>query len=133
MALDIRKEVVVKAPIARVWAALTDPAEIGAWMDDDEVEVELKPGGRIALFGGVTTGTVQSVTAPTSLAYSWRQAEWPAKWADSVVRWELAKEGRSATRLLLRHSQLPNESERDSHDEGWGLYWLGPMVAHLEA
>jgi uncharacterized protein YndB with AHSA1/START domain len=133
MALDIRKQITVKAPIARVWAALTNPAAIGAWMEDDEVVVELKPGGRIALFGGATTGLVRLFTVPTALAYTWRQAEWPAKWPDSLVVWELAKDGRSATRLRLRHSKLPNQSERDSHDEGWDVYWLGPMVAHLEA
>ena len=56
---------------------------------------------------------------------------WKKEWADSVVRWELKAKGDS-TGVRLTHSKFPNKEERDGHDEGWDMYWLGPMKAWLE-
>lgn len=122
----------IAAPIEKVWAALTDPQAIGAWMDDEAVKVDLKVGGRYQFFGGETTGKITELAPPATLEYTWRQGEWKTEWPDSVVRWELKSTGKK-TQVHLTHRQFPNQSERDGHDEGWDLYWLGPMIAWLEA
>ncbi len=36
------------------------------------------------------------------------------------------------TRVHLTHDRFPNVDERDSHDEGWDVYWLSPMKDWLE-
>ena len=42
---DIEKNVLIAAPIEKVWAALTDPTNIRGWMgDDDTIEVDLRVG-----------------------------------------------------------------------------------------
>lgn len=128
----IRKSVRIAAPIEKVWAALTDPESIRGWMGlDSVVRVDLQVGGRYQLFGGETTGVFTQIQKPGVLEYTWRQGEWPAEWADSVVRWELASDG-PGTRVTLAHDGFPNEAERDGHAEGWDLYWLGPMQDWLE-
>jgi uncharacterized protein YndB with AHSA1/START domain len=130
---DIEKKVDIEAPIDAVWAALTDPAAIMAWMgEDSEVAVDLRVGGPYQFFYGATTGTFTTIEPPRALAYTWRQHEWPSDWADSVVRWELAPTG-SGTHVHLTHDTFPNASERDGHDEGWDLYFLNPMKDWLEA
>jgi hypothetical protein len=30
------------------------------------------------------------------------------------------------------HDRFPNEQERQGHDEGWDLYFLGPLQETLE-
>ena len=42
----IEKEIVMKAPRARVWRALTDPAEFGKWFGAD-VKGAFAPGARV--------------------------------------------------------------------------------------
>jgi uncharacterized protein YndB with AHSA1/START domain len=127
----IRKSVLIAAPIDKVWAALTGPKAIAAWMGGT-VKSNPRPGGRFALFGGETTGRYARVQKPTQLEYSWRQANWPAEWADSQVRWTLKATG-AGTRVALAHDRFPNEAERAGHAEGWDVYWLEPMKAWLES
>jgi uncharacterized protein YndB with AHSA1/START domain len=128
----IEKEIVIEAPVEKVWAALSDPAAIGAWMDDDSVKVSLKVGGKYALFGGVTTGKFTAIEKPSVLEYTWRQAEWEKSEPDTLVRWELEPEGKK-TRLRLVHSQFEDRKGRDDHDEGWDIYFLEPMREWLES
>jgi len=127
----VEKNLTVAAPIEKVWAALTDPALITEWMLDEDVRVDLRIGGQYRFFDGETSGQFTIIQAPTLLEYTWRQRSWPFEWADSRVRWELESEG-SGTQIRLLHDNFPNEDERAGHDEGWDLYWLGPMCDWLE-
>ncbi|MCJ7513312.1 MAG: SRPBCC domain-containing protein [Anaerolineales bacterium] len=128
----IVKDTLIQAPPQAVWAALTDPAAIRSWMGDDSlVEVDLRPGGRYRLFGGETTGAIQTLEPAKLLSYTWRQGEWPAEWEDSLVDWRLTP-AEGGTQLHLVHDDFPNQHERDSHDEGWDLYFLQPMKDWLE-
>jgi len=128
---DVVKQVTIAAAIEQVWAALTDAGTIAAWMDDDSAAVDLKVGGAYALFGRETTGTFKRIEPPGLLEYTWRQSSWPRAWKDSLVRWELSAED-GTTRVKLTHSAFPNDDERDSHDGGWDVYWLQPMIDYLE-
>ncbi len=127
---DIEKNVTIAAPIAKVWAALTDPEAISGWMGG-AVKVELKKGGGYKFFGGDTTGAFTEIKKPETLEYTWRQKEWKKEWPDSVVRWAL-KAAKGGTQAHLTHNTFPNKEERDGHDEGWDSYWLAPMKAWLE-
>ena len=128
---DIHKTLKIDAPIDQVWKALTDPQAIQDWMDDDMVKLDLTVGGHFTVFSGETTGTFSRIEAPNLLDYTWRQTTWKKSWADSLVQWELIADG-ERTQLQLTHSQFPNDEERDSHDEGWEMYWLEPMTDWLE-
>ena len=127
----IKKTIHIAAPIEQVWAALTDPKAISAWMGGP-VKVTLRTGGKYAFFNGETTGKFVEIRKPNTLEYTWRQASWEKDWKDSAVRWELNAKGRS-TYLRLVHGGFPNKEERDSHAEGWDTYWLKPMKAWLDS
>lgn len=128
---DVVKELTIEAPVGDVWGALTDPDIIGEWMGDGGVEVDLRVGGAYSFFGGETTGIFRQIKVQKLLEYTWRQSSWESSWPDSLVRWELHPDG-VQTKVRLTHSQFPNEDECDSHDAGWDLYWLAPMVDYLE-
>ncbi len=105
---------------------------IADWMSDDAVKVELRMGGRYAFFGGETTGKFTEIEKPSILEYTWRQSTWPKEWGDSLVRWEMER-SREGTKVHLIHSRFPVPEERESHDEGWDMYWLEPMTDWLES
>lgn len=128
---DIHKHITISAPIDWVWAALTDPTTISIWMQDITVDIDLQVGGAYRFFNRQTTGRILHIEPWSMLEYTWRQQRWPQYWEDSLVRWELFPEGTS-TRIHLIHSRFPNLNERDSHDEGWDMYWLAPMQDWLE-
>jgi uncharacterized protein YndB with AHSA1/START domain len=128
---DIHKHLTISAPIDWVWAALTDATTMSIWMQDNNIKVDLREGGNYAYFGGETSGQFTHIVPSTILEYTWRQNGWQKSWEDSLVRWELHPEGTS-THIHLIHSRFPNDNERDSHDEGWDMYWLDPMQDWLE-
>ena len=128
---DIHKHVTISAPVDWVWAALTDATTLSIWMQDNSVRIEPRTGGSYRFFNGQTSGRITHMVPSALLEYTWRQNGWQAGWEDSLVRWELYPEG-SSTRIHLIHSRFPNTNERDSHDEGWDMYWIAPMKHWLE-
>jgi glutathione S-transferase len=129
---EVVKDLEIKAPIERVWEALTDAESIEAWMRSGDVAVDPRPGGSYRFFGGETVGIFTRVMRPHALEYSWRQAGWAAEWPDSVVAWDLRPAKGGATHVHLRHTAFPNETEAQSHDAGWDEYFLTPMRSWLE-
>jgi uncharacterized protein YndB with AHSA1/START domain len=127
----VTKKITIAAPVEKVWTALTHTKAIASWMGG-VVKVSLKVGGEFAFFKGETTGAFTRIEKPNTLEYTWRQANWPAEWADSRVHWEL-NPIKSGTQVRLTHDKFPNEAESAGHDEGWDTHWLTPMKAWLEA
>ena len=129
----ILRELEVNAPPARVWAALTDPGTISAWLTCRDVSFDPRPGGSYRLVDGDATGTVTRAEAPRLLEYTWAMGDWPAGAAPSTVRWELTPLARGTrTRLCLTHAGFPNRATRDAHDAGWAPNFLDKLVAWLE-
>jgi uncharacterized protein YndB with AHSA1/START domain len=68
----IEHEVLVRAPMTRTWELLSMPAHIANWYAFDGAEVDLRPGGRIALRWkehGEFLDQVERVNAPRELAF----------------------------------------------------------------
>lgn len=135
MGLCIEKEVVLKAPVSRVWKALTDAGEFGAWF-----MVDLKSGfavGKHAV-GNITYPGYEYVMFDAEVvrmdpesAFSWRwhpyavepDVDYSAEPTTLVeFRLDAIPEG---TRLSVRESgfeQLPLERRSaafESNEEGW--------------
>jgi uncharacterized protein YndB with AHSA1/START domain len=90
-------------PVEKVWAALTVPARLAAWLA--EAEVDLRPGGRISLYWKShdyrMTGVITELDPPRLFAWTWPSPEHP----DSVVRWDLEPDGEGC-RLTLHQTGL---------------------------
>ena len=139
---EIRREVVLKAPIHRVWQAVTSAEEISKWFGD-VVEVDLQPGGNARFgwsdYGDVFEAVVVAVEEPTRFSYSWAiDSNLPYEETIAcLVEFNLEAEGEN-TRLTLVESgfaQIPDEVYQkhfDANSGGWDSE-LADLVEYLDA
>jgi uncharacterized protein YndB with AHSA1/START domain len=80
---QIEREVMIAAPIERVWATITQPEHVGSWFGDAGAEIDLRPGGAMTITWakhGTSHAVVERVDPPRVFAYRW------ARPAHQVVR-----------------------------------------------
>ncbi|WGM39116.1 SRPBCC domain-containing protein [Caulobacter sp. NIBR1757] len=127
----------IKASPARVWAAITVPAQMAQWWGPDagptlSAESDLRPGGRYSVVfqmlngqEGNPTGAYREIVPGQKLVFTWELAGEP----DSLVTF-LLKPVDGGTELTLTHEQLPSEPLRVSHARGWAGF-LDELSAFL--
>ncbi len=118
-------------PVEAVWAALTEPEELAAWLGPGTVEP--RAGGRVAIRTGagdrpeqgrLLSGRVLAWEPPHLLEHEWLQPGLDL----SVVRYELeADAGGTILRLTHRRSVAPGATGGRA---GWHAY-LDRLAAHL--
>lgn len=129
----IAQEIAINAPAARIFAALTDPAELLQWWRAENqfevvhVESDLRPGGkwlmRVAGACGpgqsasVVSGIYQAVEPPNLLIFTWNREN--EDHPDTLVRWDL-EERNGVTTVRVTHSGLNTEALR-KRNGGWPL------------
>lgn len=129
----IVQEATIKAPAAKIFAALTRPEELLAWWASEgkfktiEADCDLRPGGkwrmRVAGSSGPDTtastvsGVYQIVEPPRVLAFTWNREE--EDHPETLVRWDL-EEKDGVTTVRLTHSGLTSERLR-TRNGGWPI------------
>ena len=120
----VRRETHVPAPAASIFALLTDPEKILAWMGTD-AQLEPEPGGLFLV--NVTgarfaRGSFREVVPVHRLAYSfgWDGSDVVPP-SSTLVEIDLIEED-EGTLVRLTHTGLPNEEERKNHGDGWAHY-----------
>ncbi|HEX3814776.1 MAG TPA: SRPBCC family protein [Mycobacteriales bacterium] len=130
----IEREIVIAAPVERVWAVLTEPEHIGQWFGQGKpTEIDLRPGGIMRLdhgeYGDFLT-RIEKVEPPSYFSYRWASAYPNVVATDdnsTLVEFSLSAEG-TGTRLRLVESgfatlTIPPEREQHashaSHSGGW--------------
>ena len=108
---QVRFERRLSHPIDRVWAALTDPDEIEAWLA--RAELDLRPGGRVHLMwlntdeegnryeGADATGHVARLDPPNLLEYDTDN--------HGMLSWELRADGDATQLTFTATLQMPDE------------------------
>ena len=123
---SIEREVVLPAPPARVWAALTRPDQLGAWFGT-QAAVDLRPGGEVVFTWdgstgprGTSRGVIETIEPTHRFAFRW-QAD-PGEPPMTLVEFTLEAHP-EGTRLRVVESgfaSLPPEwRTREHHVEGW--------------
>jgi uncharacterized protein YndB with AHSA1/START domain len=89
---EIRIIRLIPRPVETVWAALTIPERLEAWLGE-RADLDLRVGGRyLVWFPGSTTdgvlGVITDYDPPRLLAYDWNGGA-----GDNNIRWALAAEG----------------------------------------
>ncbi|HEX2033382.1 MAG TPA: SRPBCC domain-containing protein [Chloroflexota bacterium] len=140
---QIEREILVEAPVTRVWAALTQAEHLRVWFAFAGAEVDLRPGGAILMRWkehGTFHGRVERVDPPCLFSYRWAlvAGEEPRQGNSTLVEFTLTPEGR-ATRLRVLErgfSTLEGTDEtRAEHvaanRQGWdgGLHALQEYLA----
>jgi uncharacterized protein YndB with AHSA1/START domain len=108
-------------PVERVWAALTQPSELRAWLAD--ADIELVEGGRVRLRWlntdddgnrAVADGTVSALEPPRLLELDTEP--------HGVLRWELADDGAGGTALTLTVSVPAPSDAVEKARAGWHIH-----------
>ncbi len=130
---QIEREVMIAAPIERVWAVITQPEHVGAWFGDAGAEIDLRPGGTILIHWkdyGTGYGIVERVEPPH--VFAWRGAllgQTEVRPGNStVVEFTLTAEG-DQTRLRVVESgfhtlAIPADEalrQAEGNVEGWRI------------
>ena len=130
---SIEREIVIAAPIERVWAVITRPEHVGSWFGDAGAEIDLRPGGAIIIHWrehGTGYGIVERVEPPH--VFVWRGAllgHSEVRDGNSTrVEFTLTAEG-DGTRVRVVESgfgtlDLPEEErakQAEGNTEGWRI------------
>jgi uncharacterized protein YndB with AHSA1/START domain len=127
----IEREILIDAPIERVWAAVTEAEHLGSWFADAGAKIDLRPGGALVLRWndeGQYLGRVEQVEPPVLFSYRWASAVdvEPVDGASTLVEFRLI-EVRGQTKLTVVEAGLAGLSASDvelaalyeNHNEGW--------------
>lgn len=136
---EIRRELVLEAPIDDVWEALTSPHQLKQWFGDS-ADIDLRPGGRARFgwseFDAVTEAIIDVVDRPTRFAFRWEALkDTPVEQASTLVEFTLEPHG-DGTRLTLVESgfaALPDDHYQGRFEEnssGWTAE-LADLKKHL--
>ena len=132
----IVEEIAIEAPAARIFAALTDPAQRVKWwglkgrFETTHMESDLRVGGHWMMSGiGMggnpfeISGVYRAIEPSRVLAFTWLPS-WDAEANETLVRFDL-KERDGVTTVRLTHSGFASEGSRTRH-QGWPqiLGWL---------
>jgi uncharacterized protein YndB with AHSA1/START domain len=136
----IVQEITIKAPAARVFEALVDPAQRMKWwgkkgrFETTNAESDLRPGGRWLMSGmGMgrpfkVEGVYRIIQRPHVLAFTWLPS-WDEGATETLVRFDLYEQN-GFTTVRLTHSGFASESSRARH-QGWPQI-LGWLKAYAE-
>ena len=128
MSYDLALEFMLPATPKQVMRLLTDAKLIRAW-SGAEGQVGRKAGEAFEMFDGWVTGEVLKIS-DNELAYTWKTTEWADDAKASEVHYKLLAD-KEGTKVLLKHTGLPNQEEMDSHKEGWDEHFFGPMEEYV--
>jgi uncharacterized protein YndB with AHSA1/START domain len=135
VANKIEREIVVDAPVERVWAVVTQPEHLGQWFGTDTpTDVDLRVGGTLTFIHGDAVKfpvVIERYEPPRLLAWRWASdypGEKPTEGNSTLVEFTLAEEG-AGTRLTVVETgfaelDMPAEGRQKSyHDNvrGWGI------------
>lgn len=137
MATDsIEREVLIEAPVGRVWDVLTGPAHMPEWFSGARAEVDLRRGGRMAFHWeehGTFHAVIEEVDPPHGFSYRWSLIPDEAPRSDNatLVEFTLTAEG-SGTRLRVLETGFQrlggSDASRARHLEDNRAGWAGALA-----
>ena len=131
---QIKRDTFIAAPVERVWALITEAEHLGRWFGDAGAEIDLRPGGAMAISWdrpGPCRGRVVDVEPHTRFSYRWAPfkdpgGEEPVEGNSTLVEFTLRSEG-DGTRLRVVESGFASldttEAQRAENHEGNTAGW----------
>jgi uncharacterized protein YndB with AHSA1/START domain len=139
----IERDILIAAPLQRVWELITSAEHVGRWFGNAGAEIDLRPGGALALRWsefGTFHGRVEAVEPPHRVAYRWLSAREvqadPTPANSTLIEFTLTAEA-EGTRVAVVESGFDGlELDTDeraaalaSHTRGWADE-LGELAAY---
>lgn len=138
----IHQEITFAASAARVYRLLTEAEQfdhaarlsgamnsmMSTWPGGKRSEIDARPGGAFALFGGYVTGFNLELVRNTRLVQAWRAGSW-SPGLFSIARFALS-EREGVTALVFDHLGFPDDAAAHlAH--GWHINYWEPMTKVL--
>jgi uncharacterized protein YndB with AHSA1/START domain len=130
----IERDVVIEAPVDRVWSLITEAEHLGTWFGDDGADVDLREGGEIELRWeeqGSARCRIERIDEPNAFSFRWAPFKdpggvEPSAGNSTLVEFTLVAEG-DGTRLRVVESGFASlgttpekrRSNLDGNTEGW--------------
>ena len=130
--MEIKKELVVKAPPARVYKAIIDPEQLTQWFPDI-ASLEPKIGGKVSFRflqskadnlidkDYTMEGKVVELEENKKLVYTWKHPDIP-DFPQTRVSWVLEETLEGMTKVTITHTGFSDESTMKSYNEGWSWF-----------
>jgi uncharacterized protein YndB with AHSA1/START domain len=132
----IERDVLIDAPVERVWALITQAEHLGTWFGDAGADIDLREGGELELRWeehGKSRGRIERVEEPTAFAFRWAPfkdpgGDEPLNGNSTLVEFTLAAEG-DGTRLRLVETGFASldvstdqqTRNHESNSRGWSM------------
>jgi uncharacterized protein YndB with AHSA1/START domain len=126
---QIERETVIAAPVERVWALLTEAEHLAQWFGDAGAEIDLRPGGAMALHfdgHGTVHGRIVDVEPQRRFAYRWGPSSELTTENSTLVEFTLQADGDGTlVRVVesgfdaLEASMGEKAQQAESNGRGW--------------
>ncbi len=128
MSSAIHQEIVIDAPVERVYAALTNAEQFSAFTGGAPAEIAAEDGSAFSCFGGKVAGRNIELVPNRRLVQAWRVGDWDAG-AYTLVRFELSPEG-AGTKVTFDQAGVP-EAQKSHLEGGWHAMYWDPLKTYL--
>jgi uncharacterized protein YndB with AHSA1/START domain len=123
----IRSSTTIKAPVERVWRAITTPSDMKQWFFGVDTEADWRPGGKLVHRGQyqgkpyIDKGEILEFDPPHRLVHThWSDVsglpDSPEHYQE--VAWDLTDHGGS-TELTITERNLPSAAAAKTSEQGW--------------
>jgi uncharacterized protein YndB with AHSA1/START domain len=121
---ELHREMVIRSPRDRVWAAVTEPDQLVRWFPTLSAEVDLRPGGtmRFVWEQGRDEAVIDEIEAPTRFVFRWRPAGLDRPYTTVRITLEEVEGGTRVTLTESGFASLPDEIHLQSYEgnlHGW--------------
>src|SRR5258707_789492 len=117
-----------KAEPSRIYEALLDSKQFGAFSGGRAAEIHREVGGAFSLFAGHIVGRNLELVTNRRIVQAWRAAGWP-EGIHSIARFELSGQA-SGSRVILDHTGFPSELA-EHLESGWTENYWTPLRKYL--
>jgi uncharacterized protein YndB with AHSA1/START domain len=129
MSLIATKSITIAAPLARVWEALTDPAQVKQYMWGAEVVTDWKKGSSIVYRGDwegqpyEDKGRIVEIDPPRLLRTTYYsplsgKEDVPENYAEVTYTLKASSNG---TKLTVTQSNIPDDAGKTKSEDNWGM------------
>jgi activator of HSP90 ATPase len=93
--------------------------------------INKKIGGKFTAWDGYIEGEIISLDKNRKIVQKWRTTDFNKKDQDSILEITLSEIEKNRSKLILKHSELPEGSEEE-YKNGWKEFYIKPLKEFIK-